>query len=53
MPMDKPRPDPLPMDSHLEGTKSGSEAAKGDMIKRVAVLMIAQSALLAALVKLL
>ncbi len=41
------------LDSRLEGIKSGIEAAKGDIIKWVAGLLIAQAALVAALVKLL
>jgi hypothetical protein len=41
------------LDSRLEGIKGSIEAAKGDIIKWVAGLLIAQAALVAALVKLL
>ena len=40
-------------DSRLEAIRSSIEAAKGDIIKWVAGLLIAQAALVAALVKLL
>ena len=41
------------LDARLEGIKSSIEAAKGDLIKWVAGLLIAQAALVATLVKLL
>ena len=41
------------LDARLEGIKASIEAAKGDIIKWVAGLLIAQAALVAALVKLL
>jgi hypothetical protein len=40
------------LDSRLEGIKSSIGAAKGDIIKWVAGLLIAQAALVATLVKL-
>ncbi len=41
------------LDARLEGIEASIEAAKGDIIKWVAGLLIAQAVLVAALVKLL